>query len=651
MALCALAGAAGNVARAAWWQVDDSATYYGFCAPPELRARDLLRFAPGYCRIELPYRQWRPLAVTLWLNPLDPLPATAQVLGSATQRAVRISIDDVPVGTRFGGDGTFRPDTFTVTSAPKPQAPIVIELRVAQPPIVVDPLAGPVVAWPEVGRVDVAPRFTPRAVAMPAIIGALIGIAAVLLVPGQRTRASDVREPAAADWRGAAIVLAALVGYFGLWALVRPPYQTPDEVQHHLRATAVLRDPWFSRRPGEWSLDPRFMNPLARWAPPALDKLFFNTNQRLTHDDLRGLKRVEWLAAEARPAPEMYERAIASYPTLYYLALFAVAQPLTQVLHLSPYDSTFIWRGVSAALAALVWVQVFITLERLPATRAYAGVILALLVLNPMTGFMSSAINIDAVNIPLAVLASLLFWDTLATGARPWWTLAALLATASTKPSGLPLFGGLLASSVGLWLLGHVSVDRLKLAALTLARATLIAWVGFYAWSPTRLLGGPPSQDTIGTYLAHRLATAPETWVTYWGKLGWLEYSAPPFWYVLVLVAVLVGIVCAIWRPGESVSGAPAFALFAALMLVAFVGVTLVGEVVYLPLAGYALQGRHLLPASLGLAGLVMHRVKAARLGFIALLVVLNVVLVQATVDRYYNGQWRLAAYALPFTR
>ena len=46
-----------------------------------------------------------------------------------------------------------------------------------------------------------------------------------------------------------------------------------------------------------------------------------------------------------------------------------------------------------------------------------------------------------------------------------------------------------------------------------------------------------------------------------------------------------------------------------------------------------------------------MHRVTAARVALLALLVLLNVLLLQATVDRYYNGQWQVAAHALPFRR
>ena len=89
--------------------------------------------------------------------------------------------------------------------------------------------------------------------------------------------------------------------------------------------------------------------------------------------------------------------------------------------------------------------------------------------------------------------------------------------------------------------------------------------------------------------------------------------------------------------------------LFTSTLLVAFVAATLAGEFLYLPLSGYVLQGRHLLPASLGLALLVMHHVRPARVALLTMLVVLNLLLIKATIDRYYDGHWKVATYALPF--
>jgi hypothetical protein len=434
--------------------------------------------------------------------------------------------------------------------------------------------------------------------------------------------------------------------YLSLWAVARPPLQTPDEVQHHMRTTSVLRDPWVAQ-PGFWTVDPRFTNPLAYWTPSILDKLFFNPANRLSRGDVTALKNIAWPDTSLQVPPEPYERAIASYPTLYYLTLFAIAEPVTRVLRLSPYDATYAYRLVSLLLAACCWTLVLLQLRRLPATRESATAIGALLVLNPMTAFMCSAVNVDAVNIPLAVLASLLFWRLLTAGDGEWWTLAALIATSWTKPSGLQLIGALFVATLVVWPVANCPTMRVKPALMTLARAAVVSWATFYAWSPPRFLGGQPTYDTIGTYLAFRGSHALIVWIMYWGRLGWLEYNADPIWYLLLLALVAIGVACAIWRPRGSMT----FMLFTATLFVAFVAATLAGEFLYLPLSGYVLQGRHLLPASLGLALLVMHRVRAARVALLAMLVVLNLLLIQATIDRYYNGQWKVATYALPFTR
>jgi len=668
--LCTLAGGALNLYRQVWWHPGGPPRTSGFCAPAELRAADLNRFTPGYCRIEIPETPWRPLDVTIQLRAPSPLPATAAVVGDAGRR-VHITAD--------------------------------------QPPIT-DPLLAYVVAAPEVGRIDTLPHLASTAVAAPILTGALLGLATALLLtpfpassrrrerdrdPENRPTAPNAApEPAAAPEPTAAPeprvaiepanaatanrlparagrgffmrplgMFVLLFLYFTIWALVRPPFQTPDEVQHQMRTTSILREPWVAK-PGMWTFDPRFANPLAYWAPPMLDKLFFNPSQRLSRGEVTALKQVGWPDASMRPPAEPYARAIASYPTLYYLTLFALAEPLVQVAHLTPYDSSYAYRLISSALAALCWTLVLLQLTRQPAMRESGMAIGALLVLNPMTAFMSSAVNVDAVNIPLAILASLLFWRLLTTGAGQWSTLAALVLTCWTKPSGLQLIGALLVATLALWAVAsrlrlRLSVrvsprlseplalmPGLKLALLTLARAAIIAWITFYAWSPPRFLGGQPAYDTLTTYLAARWGGAFSVWITYWGKLGWLEYSVAPIWYVLVLIALLAGIACAAWRP----RGSRAFMLFTAILLIAFVAATLTGEFLYLPVSGYVLQGRHLLPASIGLALVVMHRVTAARIALLALLVLLNVLLIQATIDRYYNGQWKVAAHALPFS-
>jgi hypothetical protein len=226
------------------------------------------------------------------------------------------------------------------------------------------------------------------------------------------------------------------------------------------------------------------------------------------------------------------------------------------------------------------------------------------------------------------------------------------------------------AAGAALWMLGRITFERLRLAAATIGVAAAIAWCGFYAWSPPRFVGGPPIVARWTTYLTTRWLELPWTWQTYWGTLGWLEYTAPVIWYHLLAALTVISLICVLLRPHthphthtqaqthspqtQPQSQTPTsrlFAGYAALFLGAFLAVTLAGEFFYLPTAGYFLQGRHLLPASLGLAGLMWHRVRPVRYAFLAVLIAMNVLLLHQTVMRYYTRGWAAVVSALPFGR
>jgi hypothetical protein len=235
-------------------------------------------------------------------------------------------------------------------------------------------------------------------------------------------------------------------------------------------------------------------------------------------------------------------------------------------------------------------------------------------------------------------------WQVMSTGTGAALATLALIATAWTKPSGLQMLPAFAATGVALWALGQVTLDRLRLAAAVVFGSAAIAWCGFYAWSPPRFVGGPAVVDRWTTYLSSRWLDLPTTWVTYWGTLGWLEYSLPPIWYQALFALTAISLICVLARARTP----RLFAGYAALLLVAFLAVTLAGEFVYLPTAGYFLQGRHLLPASLGLAGLMWHRVRPVRLAFLAVLIAMNVLLLHQTVQRYYTRGWSAVVSALP---
>jgi Predicted membrane protein (DUF2142) len=616
---------------------------HGMCAPAELLGRERLTYPANICAIELPDDGWRPLRIAI---PLRGRGGALTTSGTTTTTSTRVSVNggqavDVTVGDRW--------TTHHVDAPPRLTDATRITLRVEVPLAGASPDGAPPI---DVGPVDITRELTTTRLLRDGIAGALAAMVLWWLLTRSRSRLrltplapSRNRDSVTAK---ASVLAVGLFGYFVVWALLRPPYQTPDEVQHHLRATAVLRHPWVAGA-GEWSLDPRFTNPLALWTPASLDKLFFDDTERLTLAEISALERVSWPAADARPAPETYQRAIASYPTLYYWPVFILGEAATHALGLTPYQSTYAYRIASAALAAILWAAVYLVMRRVLSpdntSRDVAAIIPGLLVLNPMVPFVSSGINPDAVNVPLATLSILLVWQVMSTGTGAALACVTLVATAWTKPSGLQMIPAFAAAGAALWALGHVTLERLRLAAATIATAAAIAWCGFYAWSPPRFVGGPPVVDRWTTYLATRWHELPWTWQTYWGTLGWLEYTAPVIWYQALAALTVISLICVLLRP----STPRLFAGYAAIFLIAFLAVTLAGEFFFLPTAGYFLQGRHLLPASLGLAGLMWHRVRPVKLALLAVLIAMNVILLHQTVTRYYTRGWTAAAAALPF--
>jgi hypothetical protein len=442
---------------------------------------------------------------------------------------------------------------------------------------------------------------------------------------------------------------ALLVAYFGAWALLRPPLQTPDEPQHLLKATSIRRQPWVGPK-GRFALDPRHLNPLGLDVSPGINKLYFKSFNAMSAADIAEAKSVKWLDPQ-RHLPD-YERAIASYPTPYYLAVFAGAEPITKALGLTPYQATYAYRLVSVALVATLWALVWSVLIRIPELSPLAGAIFAVTVLNPMLTYMSSAVNPDAVNNPLCALALLLAWQFVRRGdrplpdVRPLLTLfVVLLAAMLTKPAGLQLVPTL-GAVFGVLIVARAIRPRPAAVAFTIAAlAAVVAVAVFYLWSPPRLLGVGPSQDSFGVFLRTRFADLEWLWRMYWGELGWLDYHAPLGWYSLVAAMAALNLACVAIRPAPC--GAAGWYL--GLSWLAFAAVTVAGEFWYLREAGYVFQGRYLFPAAIGIGAILCHSVPLARYGLVAAVAALNLTLVHETVARYFIDRWTGLWQSLPF--
>jgi hypothetical protein len=426
------------------------------------------------------------------------------------------------------------------------------------------------------------------------------------------------------------------------WALIIPPYQVADEVQHAIRTTSVTLQPWVAGG-DHFLVDQQRTNPIARSPGGELGRLFFRGDRYLTAADVATLKGRAWGEQPLVSGTVREQWAGASYPTLYHLAVFALAQPLTAVLHLTPYQSTYVYRLASVFLAGLLWGLAFRAMSGEMGRDAAVRVLVLLLAI-PTLAFTSAGLNPDAVVFPLATLAILASLRLLRTGTGVIAAAGWLLATAWTKPSGLVLTVAIGAAAIGVWLVGGAERRRIQLLVGAVAFSLLVSWLGFYAWSPPKFLGGGPVQSSTLGWLEMVVRRIPIFWKMFWGWLGWLDYTLPALWYALLVPLVAANAAFAV---GGLVRRR--LELFMPLVLGAFIAMVVVGEWVYLARTGYNIQGRHFLPAAIGLSPLVRHERRSVAFALLAFLVLMQAAFIRETVIRYYGGDLATLLAALPF--
>ena len=641
LALCLIAGAALNVYRVSSWQAHGVHSPRGFQEPAGQIEGARAWWARSFGKVEVLNQFWRPMRVTLTLRGPDDAPPEGV--------RVKVSADARGVGTYVLHAGWSRHDFVLRDPAPF-DGRLWLYLEREQNPAGERGFA--------FGRVETAPVWAWGPIVRHAAVGACLGgfLWLVWAWPGLWPRSTGVAveasraEPARAPgFRALAILATAIFLYLCWWAVLRPPFQTPDERQQHLRITSILLHPWFAD-PGRFALDARYVSPLAHNQPRPIEKLPFSPNERVTAPEIAQLEATPWNRTWTL---EPFERIYASYPTLYYLSAFAVAQPITEGLSLTPYQSSYLYRFVTAAFAALLWTAVYAALRRIDETRAIAGWIVAIALLNPMVAFLSSGINADAVSIPLSTMAVLAVWEVLTSGTGGARALVWLLAAALVKPSAASLFMALGAGIAVLWVLRRrlgPPDDRWHpwAALLTIARAGIVSAWAFYLWSPLLFANQVGVHASLRDYLRRRFDGVSTTAVEFWGTLGWLDYQLAGGWYALLWLLVLINLACVVWRPRRPLT----FAVFAAAVLLAFGTATLAGEYGFLSQAGFQLQGRYFLPAFIGLLAITLsHRVAPARYALLAGVIVVNLLLMQRTVTRYYADGWTGFREALPFSR
>jgi predicted membrane protein DUF2142 len=605
-------GGTGNVLRTACWTQTDGFVCGPFAGGSAMPAPTTVT---GLTRIAVPAPAWRPLRVTLRARS-SPGVAAAPLRVAATASlagATSIAPDGPAVTLAIGLEPA--PDRLMLWAEPARPGGGTIDI------VAVSPARA---AWPGLRA------FAMGALAVTAVVWAIGGRR-----PGRASEAAPGEQAAPVPRsKAATAALAGLLVVYVAWLFLRPPMHSPDEPQHHARATSIPSAPWVGGRL-DVTIVAAHRNPLT-WTPNALHAMVLNPGRHLRAEDLDALRVTPWLPASAYPPAERFTSAAACYPPLYYWLVFAGGESLTRLLDLTPWASLYAYRLVSLAGAWLLWIAVYRVLAAAPDTRAHALPICLVMAGTPTVATLASSVNPDALAIPAAVLLFVASWRVLAAGERRGTALAAAALTLALKPTGLFAFAAV-AVSAAAWAWQRPEA-RARAAGLVrdLFSAWLLAWIVFYAWSPTAILPAPTA-IALPAYLTSLVTRAPGLWSEFWGRPGWTDVSAAPLWYVALALVCAAGAVVA--RVRRSDDGG--FARHALVTSAAFAAFVVASEVLYHPVAGLYLQGRYFAPAGLALGPLVARR-DALRWLLPILVAALHVALAIAAVDRYFAGDWSL---------
>ena len=394
---------------------------------------------------------------------------------------------------------------------------------------------------------------------------------------------------------------------FACWALITPPFQAPDEVDHFAYTQSLVeRGEAPSRNPG---------SPLGRWSSAenlALEDMSFFTDHQV------GDSRVPWSTSqqayfrgqEITRHPSASDgggnETAATHGAIYYAAL----APAYMLASSSPFSQLTLMRLTSALIGALTVLFAFMLARELAPGRPWLAVLAALLVaFQPMYGFISGAVNNDVgVNAGAAALELLLIMMlrrgvTLRLGLLAGAVLVGLPVVKGTAYSLYPVAG--IALLATLW--RHHS--RREIPGWTALVATVLvlreASARFaHAFHPAAVSSSTPLEvgapvGAVSAALAHPLGYLAYLWEVLlprlpfmarhwegtnypgfvifvergWGAFGWYDVFFPdPYYDVIfgVMIAVPILGLVAIWRSGRSAPPS-ARALMIALMPLAVV--------------------------------------------------------------------------------
>jgi Predicted membrane protein (DUF2142) len=332
---------------------------------------------------------------------------------------------------------------------------------------------------------------------------------------------------------------------FACWALITPPFQAPDEVDHFAYTQSLVERGEAPSRNGG--------SPLPRWSSAealALEDTSFLTDHQV------GDTRAPWTAAQqsfyrtqvASQHPSAANgggnETAATHGAIYYAAL----APAYLLASSSPFDQLTLMRLTSALIGALTVLFAFLLARELAPARPWLAVLAALLVAyEPMYGFVSGAVNNDVgVNAAAAALELLMILLvrrglTLTLSVLTGGLLIALPIIKATGESLYPVAA--LAVLAAIWR-HHRRVDIAGIAGLVLAALAVHEIAGRLAGvfrsgaSSGGASGSGIAAGTASTVLEHPLGYLAYLWEVFLPRLSFMaphfETASPPAFVIFV---------------------------------------------------------------------------------------------------------------------
>lgn len=375
--------------------------------------------------------------------------------------------------------------------------------------------------------------------------------------------------------RTAASLFAIAVLNFACWALITPPFQAPDEVDHFAYTQSLVqRGEAPSRNPA---------SPLRRWSSAeelALEDESFFTDHQVGDSKVPWTTRQQdfYKAQSAAERPNSSNgggnETAATHGAIYYATL----APAYMLASSSPFSQLTLMRLTSALIGALTVVFAFLLARELAPGRPWLGVLAALLVAyQPMYGFISGAVNNDvgvnagAAALELLIIMMLRRGVTWRLGLMTGALLIVLPIVKGTAYSLYPVAG--IAALAILWRHHRRSefAGWAAFAAAAVAMFELAKHLSTVFRSPETGGGGAPvgvgsATGAITEAIAHPFGYLVYLWEALlprlpfmtrhfettnfagfvifvergWGAFGWYDVLYPHRFYYVILVAMVV---------------------------------------------------------------------------------------------------------------